>query len=55
MMSTSYNSIVTQNDVTTFDDIYDYVEKLNNNDYKNCIYTALGRERQSAYKALRTN
>lgn len=51
----SYNSIVTQNDVTTFDDIYDYIEKLNNNDYKIAFYTALGRERQSAYKALRTN
>lgn len=40
----SYNSIVMQNDVTTYDDIYEYVN-TQNDDLKKAFYTALGRER----------
>lgn len=50
----SYNSIVTQNDVTTYEDIYAYVNSQNDS-IKKAFYMALGRERQGAYKALNTN
>jgi len=45
----SYDSIVMQNNVTVYDDIYEYV---NNQDYvlKQAFYTALGRERYGTYK-----
>ena len=46
----SYNSIITQNDVTNFDDIYIYVNGMNNK-LKQAFYTALGRERQGMYRA----
>ncbi len=49
----SYSSIVTQNNVTTFDDIYDYVNKQNYK-LKKAFYMAIGREREGAYKTLRT-
>lgn len=50
----SYNSIVTQNNVKTYDDIYEYILGTNEN-LKKAFYTALGRERYGQYKALRTN
>ena len=40
----SYNSIVMQNKVTTYDDIYQYIGKQSDK-YKQAFYTALGRER----------
>ena len=45
----SYNSIIMQNNMTTFDDIYKYVD---NQSYqlKEAFYTALGRERWGTYK-----
>jgi len=45
----SYDSVVMQNNVTVYDDIYEYV---NNQDYvlKQAFYTALGRERYGTYK-----
>ena len=50
----SYDSIVMQNNVTTYDDIYQYVNSSEvngrNNNLKTAFYTALGRERYSAYK-----
>ena len=45
----SYNSIVMQNDVDTYDDIYIYVNE-SNDDLKKAFYTALGRERAGTYK-----
>lgn len=54
----SYNSIVTQNEVTAFDDIYAYIQKQKDNGnikLAKAFYTALGRERYGMYKALRTN
>lgn len=45
----SYNSIVMQNDVDTYDDIYTYVNQQSDN-LKVAYYTALGRERASTYK-----
>lgn len=50
----SYNSIVTQNDVETFADIYGYIEGTNDT-LKKAFYTALGREREGMYKSLTTN
>ena len=47
----SYNSIVMQNDVDTYDDIYAYVNDSGNNDLKVAFYTALGRERARTYKS----
>lgn len=44
----SYSSIVTQNDVTTYDDIYKYVSEQNNT-VKKAFYQALGREREGSY------
>lgn len=46
----SYNSIVMQNDVDTYDDIYTYVN-TQSNELKIAFYTALGRERASLYKS----
>ena len=54
----SYNSIVMQDKVDTYDDIYAYVQKQKNNGNINlaqAFYTALGRERYGTYKALRTD
>lgn len=45
----SYNSIIMQNDVDTYDDIYDYVANSRNSSLKEAFYTALGRERASKY------
>lgn len=45
----SYNSIVMQNNVTTYDDIYEYVNNQSK-ELKTAFYTALGRERYSLYK-----
>lgn len=50
----SYDSIVTQNNVETFEDIYEYIEGTNYN-LKKAFYTALGREREGTYKSLTTN
>ena len=47
----SYNSIVMQNNVNTYDDIYAYV-KSQTDELKRAFYTALGRERASKYKTL---
>ena len=48
----SYDSVVMQNNVTVYDDIYAYVNNQNS-DLKEAFYTALGRERYSAYKTER--
>ncbi len=45
----SYNSIIMQNNVDTYDDIYTYVNNQSN-ELKIAFYTALGRERASTYK-----
>ena len=45
----SYSSIVTQNNVTGYDDIYQYVANSNYT-LKKAFYTALGRERWGAFK-----
>lgn len=45
----SYNSIVMQNDMTTYDDIYKYVNNQSD-ELKKAFYTALGRERWGNYK-----
>lgn len=50
----SYDSVVMQNTVTTYDDIYAYIGNQSDT-YKKAFYMALGREREGAYKALRTN
>ena len=50
----SYESIIMQENVTTYDDIYDYVKKQKDSGNKNlaqAFYTALGRERESQYKS----
>lgn len=44
----SYDSIVMQNNVTTYDDIYEYVNGQSD-ELKEAFYTALGRERVSKY------
>lgn len=41
----SYNSVVMQNNVTTYDDIYQYVKEPGNEALQKAFYTALGRER----------
>ena len=54
----SYDSIITQNNVTAFDDIYAYIQSQidsGNADLASAFYTALGRERYGMYKALRTD
>lgn len=45
----SYNSIVMQDNVTAYKDIYQYISNQNNN-LKQAFYTALGRERYGQYK-----
>lgn len=45
----SYNSVIMQKNVETYDDIYAYVNQQND-DLKIAFYTALGRERASTYK-----
>lgn len=50
----SYDSIVMQNKVNTYDDIYEYVNNQSNEDLKKAFYTALGRERYSMYKISNT-
>ena len=47
----SYNSIVTQDDVITYDDIYSYVYYNTNSVLKEKFYTALGRERIGKYSS----
>lgn len=50
----SYESIIMQDNVTTYDDIYDYVKKQKdsgNTKLAQAFYTALGRERESQYKS----
>lgn len=47
----SYNSIVMQNNVDTYDDIYVYVNNQSE-ELKQAFYTALGRERVCNYKKL---
>lgn len=44
----SYDSVVMQEDVTSYDDIYGYISNQSN-EYKKAFYTALGRERQGMY------
>ena len=54
----SYNSIITQNNVTTYEDIYEYIQEqkdAGNVNLAQAFYTALGRERMGLYKALRTD
>lgn len=46
----SYNSVVMQNNVTAYDDIYKYVNEQGNRGLAETFYTALGRERYSSYK-----
>ena len=48
----SYNSVVMQNKVTTYDDIYRYINEQPNDELKEAFYTALGRERYGVYKML---
>ena len=48
----SYNSIVMQNKVTTYDDIYQYIGEQSDK-YKQAFYTALGRERQGKFISSR--
>ena len=50
----SYNSIITQNKMDSYEDIYQYVGSKNDK-LKTAFYTAIGRERQGQYKALRTD
>jgi len=46
----SYDSIIMQNNITTYDDIYEYVNSQSN-DLKQAFFTALGRERYGTYKS----
>ena len=48
----SYNSIVMQSKVTTYDDIYQYIGEQSD-EYKKAFYTALGRERQGKFISSR--
>lgn len=50
----SYNSIITQNDVTTYEDIYIYIDGTNNA-LKKVFYTTLAREREGMYRTMRTD
>ena len=47
----SYDSVVMQNNVTTYDDIYIYMNTQSNVDLRNAFYTALGRERAGKYNS----
>lgn len=49
----SYDSVVMQNNVTIYDDIYQYVNGSDDK-LKTAFYTALGRERYSTYKSNNT-
>ncbi len=46
----SYNSVIMQNNVDTYDDVYTYVNAQSNKDLKSAFYMALGRERAGTYK-----
>lgn len=46
----SYNSVIMQDNLTTYDDIYKYVS-TQSDVYKKAFYTALGREREGQYKS----
>ena len=46
----SYNSVIMQNNVDNYDDIYTYVNEQTNKDLKSAFYMALGRERAGTYK-----
>ena len=46
----SYNSIIMQDDVEPYDDIYAYVNSKSD-ELKKAFYTALGRERKAQYKS----
>lgn len=46
----SYKSIIMQDDVTSYDDIYEYVNSQSD-ELKKAFYTALGREREGQYKS----
>lgn len=50
----SYSSIITQNNVTAYEDIYEYVANSNDT-LKKAFYTALGRERWGSYKFSNTS
>lgn len=45
----SYSSIVMQDSVEAYDDIYEYVNSHSNSDLKKAFYTALGRERAGKF------
>lgn len=47
----SYNSVIMQNNVDTYDDIYEYVN-MQSTDLKKAFYTALGRERAGLSKVV---
>ena len=50
----SYESIIMQDNVTAYDDIYDYIQKQKdsgNEKLAQVFYTALGREREAQYKS----
>lgn len=49
----SYKSIIMQDKVTPYGDIYDYINGLGNQDLAKAFYTALGRERESKYDITR--
>ena len=51
----SYDSVVMQNNVIPYDDIYEYVNNCGNNELKEAFYTALGRERYATYKSQNEN
>lgn len=51
----SYDSIITQNNVTPYVDIYKYIYEQPNNNLKKAFYMALGREREATYKSTTTN
>ena len=48
----SYNSVVMQNNVTTYDDIYEHIETNVSDDLAKEFYTALGRERGGMYMTI---
>lgn len=47
----SYSSIVMQDSVETYDDIYEYINSHSNSELKKAFYTALGRERAGKFNA----
>ena len=50
----SYDSIITQNNVTEYDDIYAYISNQNDK-LKKAFYMAIGREREAMYKSATTS